>query len=430
MSSKIIYPILIIIFSILIIFAIINNRNNLILNKNVEKFINLENFDNSSSCTMPRFPIPENGVDKVINYYLDENKNILQSSAASNTEFTLDMINGTWTSDLTTVDYNANVSNLITINASGTIKANNYANTSKNFGTVAYNGETYNINFLLNQNLTAIMANNPSRNLHIKFYNNFSTEGQKEINSPFYKPEEFNSVVSIYNNDTLLNKFASYKVYGNKVGDELYRILLSGVVLIEKAAAVYDYKSYNIIIGNYKFPSNYLTISGSVTDKTKIDTINTKYKGNIRFFIQRVFYSPTNDNTELITSRSPDISLNVLNGDQIGQYITVCSFENDKNTNGLDAFFRPKATILYFYKFKDITEKYDYADSPNITTSRDVLKINNNASTITAENITYNQLDKVRKIITTNYIVTYVNRYKSDLKTVTNIPFSDLYNLL
>jgi len=425
MSNKIIYPILIIIFSVLVIYGIINNKNNSKLNNNVEKFTDF----------MPdgSLPIPNN-TDQVVNYFLDESMDILKSSAANNTLFTTEMINGTWTSDLTTVDTNYNVINLITISSSNILSPTNYSNNTNNYGSIVYNNKTYRINFLLNENLTAVMLNSAgvptSQNLHIKFYNNFSKEGQKNINPPFYKPEEFNSVVSIYSNNALINKFASYKVYDGKAGDELYRIITSRNFYIEQAAPIYDYKAYSIIIGKYQLPNNYLTTSFGVTNSGVLNTINTKYQGTIKFCIQRVFYSPTDNNTEIITNKSNEILLSVISGGQIAKTLTVCSFQNDQTANGLDSFFKPKATILYFYKYINSDTVYKFADANNITKPNTSLNIKNNAFNMTAPNIVFNDLGSVEKIMANNYTITLVNRYNSTLKKTTNINFSDLYNKL
>ena len=45
-------------------------------------------------------------------------------------------------------------------------------------------------------------------------------------------------------------------------------------------------------------------------------------------------------------------------------------------------------------------------------------------------NIEYNDLSSIEQVITNTYMITYVNVYNSNLSDVTNINFSDLYNLL
>jgi len=395
-DNNFIYPILIIIFSILIIYSIINS-------KIIEKF--------------------NNSVSPIINYDINENKSLLQLNALENTQFTIEMINGNWTSDVTIVSSNRVVSNLITINA--------VANYDSNNGTLIYNNNTYNITFLLNNNLNAVMLDSSGKEtttyLHIKFYNIFINE--KNINPPFPKPEEFNSVVSVFSNDTLVNKFVSYKVYGTTVSEEVYRIIMTSNFYIERIPPLYDLKAYDKIIGNYEYHPNYLTASFGTTNSTILNTINNNYKGKIKFAIQRVFYSPTNENTEIITQKSPDIILDVVLNNQIPNNISVSSFRTDQVANNLDSFLKPKATILYFYKLITINSSYQYKN-PDVTENNSVLKIKNNATTITMPNIVYNDLSSVEEVLTSSYIITYVNKYNSNLSDVTNIDFSDLYNLL
>jgi Tfp pilus assembly protein FimT len=115
------------------------------------------------------------------------NNNLIVPSISNDTQFTIELINGNWTCDLTTVNSNYVASNLLTI----TITDQN--STNGNYGTLLYNNQTYTINFILNNNLTAIVYNNlgiaTSQNLHILFYNNFTVSGQENINPPFNKRE-------------------------------------------------------------------------------------------------------------------------------------------------------------------------------------------------------------------------------------------------
>ena len=85
MSKKIIYPVLIIIFSILIILAILQNKNNKKLN---------------------------NGIEKFMNNYLESAEDNLKLNVKNNTSITKDFANGTWTYFGTTVDSKYNVDNV------------------------------------------------------------------------------------------------------------------------------------------------------------------------------------------------------------------------------------------------------------------------------------------------------------------------------
>ena len=402
------YPILIIIFSVLIIFAIINNRQNNKLNAGIEKYMNL--FEN--------------------------NESILKLGAATNTKFTKELIVGNWTCDKTTVDANYIASGFININLNPSDTTNPIPST---YGTLTYNSNNYRINFILNENLTAIQqtstGTDTNNTMHIKFYNNFVDEENDNINPVFYAPETFNSVVSLLSGNILITKFASYKVYpdasgNNTIGNELYRIVKSNDIFIDKPKPIYDYNAYNAIIGSYKLPTNYLSYTFGSSNSNVLNTINTKYQGSIQFCIQRVFNSPANTNNEIITNISPRLALNSISNGQIPTTITVCSFADDQKANNLTSFFTPKATILYFYKATTINTTYSYGDSALITQPQSVLGLSNGATIMTNANFTFNNLPTVQKVLTNNYVITQVGRYTSNLTDVTKISFNDVMSKL
>jgi len=416
MTNKIIYPILIIIFSILIVFAIINNKSSSALNKCVEKFTN-------------GLPIPSAMMmSQPVNYNLPTNQTVLTTSAANNNTFNTQLINGPWTCDLTTVDSNYIASNLLEIS----LNNNTNTGTITNYGTVTYNNQTYTIIFLLNNVLTAVVYNSSGQEtnetMSINFFNNYTQEGQVNINPPFYKPEEFNSAVSIFNGNTLITKFASYKVYNNNtVGSELYRIIIAQAYQINTSPPVYDYPTYNVIIDNYQYPPNFITFTFGTSNSGVINTLNTYYQNNISMAIQRVFTSPTG--ASITTKVSKRIELSAVSNNQIPTNITVCSFQSDQATNNLNSFFTPKSTILYFYKYQNMTVTYDYANG-NISKPNSVLNLKNSANNMTESTIQYNDLSSVEKIDTYSYIITLVGTYNSNLSDTTVINFSDLINKL
>jgi hypothetical protein len=457
MSNKIIYPILIIIFSILIIFAIINNRNNSKLNSNIEKFDNTDPYN----------------VTPIVNYYLDDSKDKLKSDAANNTIFTSKLINGKWTSDLSTVDANHVVSNFLVITLKPDLKLNEYNST---YGTIDYQTtnpptpettEQYDINFLLNENLTAISKNNLAKQLHIKFYNNFSSNGNVVINDPYPKPQEFNCVVSIYENNILKNKFASYKIYDDstyKVFGELYRIIYNKKFYINNPPPVYDYTVYNMITekngSRYTFPpTNSLLTLSTDNNQTPLTpaqvAILNNYTGkmgsnndnNTRIYcvIQRIFYSPTSNDKQIQTKISPVIELNniirnINNKQYVPNKIFITPFSADQTANKVSSFFRPYGTNIYFYKYIDQVVSYNYGSNNYYSISNisafNLIQDKNNAKTITQPYLSYKNLNptNLNKIVTNNYKLTFFSTVlvgsNSQMTDTTSIDFSVLLNVL
>lgn len=400
MSNKIIYPVLIIIFSILIIFAILQNKNNKKLNSGLEKFMN---------------------------NYLEYEKNNLKLNVENNLAITKEFANGTWTSFNTNIDSNYNATNLITINIDNIPSINNSNN--KTFGTIILNGNTFIINFISNEIIIADYNN--VQTLNIKLLNMFSpNENKININPTYNIPNTPISIISFLSGDTLLYKIASYKIYNNKVSGEIYRIIKSQNYFINDPPEIYDFKTYNKIIANYQFSNNLIKLTFGTSNNTIKQKIIGSYGGSIKFSIRRVFYSPSKDGKEIITKNSIPLVLNVLNNDNIPNNIVIRPFSNDKDKNNLNSFFKPKATILYFYKITNYSSTYNFSDKNPISVSKNVLKLQNNADNMFKDSIQYDNLTSVERTNTSTFNMTYVTTVNSNLNDSTIIPFSVLYNLL
>jgi len=401
MSIKLIYPLLIIIFSILIIFSIINNKNNHKLNLNIEKFIS--------------------------------SKEKLIISIQNNPSYMKSLVVGSWTSDLTTIDKNLNATNLISITLNETPLLNNY-------GNLLFNNNVYIITFFNNNNLTATMKNFNGTlsniTVHIVFYNNFTDNKDIKLKSEISNKDIFNSVISVFNGNNLITKYISFKVDNNKIKSELYIIISTKNIYINEPPEKYDLTAYKKIINNYIFPSNFISANFGVTNSTVFDTLKQKYNSSIKFCIQRVFYSPSSKN-EIITKISPNIDINVIYNNQIPQNINICEFNSDKLANNLTSFFTPKSTILYFYKLQSIVPSYNYLNN-NTQQPQSVLQLQNSSESMFQSTILYDDLSSVNQTNTFTYQLTFINIYDvttsttdiNGLNTTTTIPFSDIEKLL
>lgn len=409
MSNKFIYPILIIIFSILIIYFILINIKNKKLNNNIEKFVS----DNSMSS-------------------------LLIDNMASNTQFTKELVSGSWLSMDSTVNNDMTVNNLFYIYPNGFYDDCNYTdhigaiiqgidNNSYEYCAYEYN-PVYYITFILNENIVAIPGRNTSYNLHIKFYNNFNDKDLKGLKTPYSKFDNIVAVISVFSGSTLLHKYVSYKIFNNKVDDELSSIIKSRDIFLNDPPPDYDFKTYNVLVGKYNYPTNYMSITFGTTNSSILNIINTKYFGTIQFSIQRVYSSPTNN--EIITRSSPAVSLSVIQANNIPTSIIVLPFKDDQTTNNLEHLFQPKATILYFYKLTSVDTQFNYANPNLITTPSSVFQLQNNANNMYSTSVTYNNLNTVQQINNNIYEMTLVQRTNSTLLESTTFDFSLLYNLL
>lgn len=408
MVTKIIYPVIIIIFSILIIFAIINNKNNNKLNKGIEKFRGK---------------------------YLDVYEEDLKVNARDNTENTKNIANGDWTYPKTVVNPSTKiVSNLINIfiDNMDTNKISNITNI--NYGKINMDNNIYIISMILNENIIGSLNSDSKKTIHIKFFNIYGKESTINLSSKFLNPLSYNAQISLFNNDTLLDKFISYKVFNNYASDELFRIITESNYYINEPPPLYDDLAYKIITGgSYKFPNNYIYFSNdTIVNPSASNSIKNKYFDQIQFSIIRIFYSPSGE--EIRTQNSSPILLRIsgLPNNTIPRILNILPFKEDQVINKLNTFFKPKATILYFYKKTKIDTTYSYLDPMLIYDSSSSLKLskNNNSMNLYKPKVAYNKLNTVKKINNHIFTMTYFGINNSDLNNITQFDFNQISSLL
>ena len=160
--------------------------------------------------------------------------------------------------------------------------------------------------------------------------------------------------------------------------------------------------------------------------KQIINTINTNYLGTIAFAIQRVFNSPTG--SDIVTNLSESFILNGLqNSSIIPDNIEIVPVSKDKEKMNLKRFFKPKSTIVYFYKFISINNiTYGYEnDTPN-SVSSSVLKFNNNGNNMFSPNIKYKDISTVYQNNEYQYNIQYLTTITSYMDKPSFIDFSIL----
>lgn len=399
-KPKIIYPILVIIFSLLIIYGILVIRKNNMLNNKLENFIDMS---------------------KNIEKFESLNGNNLNAQTIN------EIINGNWTTDKTVADDNCNLSNLMEIKSQSSSAEGQNGN---NLGTIILNNDTFTITYLSLELLNAKSNKKSSITISINFNIQLQNEPNVEkVNQPFFNPDKYNGILSIYIDEKLIYKYAIYKVLG--INSDLCRIVKSKNFSVDQPIALYDFPTYNILVNNYKYPSKYISVYDWTNDTLNIlNIINTKYFGNIRFCIQRIFYSPTDVNSEIITQASNPVILKCVNNGQIPNNLIISSFNEDKQANSLTSFFKPKGTRLLFYKLNNIKPSYQFGNINSLTTTKKQFNLQNNANNLFTENIYFPDINSVQLLNTNNYKATFVKSVPSDLESQTIIKFSEIYSLL
>jgi hypothetical protein len=423
MFDSIIYPIFIIIFSLLIVYAILNKRNNDKLNNNIEKFMNYDdnninhiNDNRSRRKYSMRFRNNRIGLAHS-NYRMSKD---LKRNIRNNSIITKDFANGDWTTAWTRIS-NSKPCNKMIINVTNLRNVQDTCDTK--YGTIKFIKDMYDIVSILNGNIVAVSQSNKNMSLHIKIYNPYTEGNIKKVHG------SITCVVSMFGGNKLLYNFYSFKIYNDKVSGELQRIISTKDFYIKEPAEVYDLKSYNIIVNNYKYPSKYIELTFGTINDIVYDKILSVYTDGIKFAIQRVYKSPTDN--YITTKLSSPMMLKVMKDKTIPNEIKITSFKQDFDLNGLKSYFQPHSTIVYFYKFDKLNETYDFKDTNMVNLQRSAFNFKNNSENMYEPNIKFNNLNTVRKTNTSTYKIQKIAEILSpSLSFVPVIPFSNLYNLL
>lgn len=399
MSNKIIYPILVIIFSILIVYALLNKRKNDKLNNNIEKFLSYDPVDTSNN----------NLTNNNINNYIITNN----------------FANGNWTTPWTTINNNT-IQNTMTINVTKFQQFNKIIN---DYGAIKLidNKNTqydYIITYIYNENIVGKSKNGNNNYIFIKIFNVFSDESKEA-------PQNNGSVTSLvkmYNGDQVTQTFYSFKILDMKDIQYVQKLLSNGNSYIPKPPEIYDLNTYKTIITKYQYAPNVLSLEYNTRNDTILNKINQNYSSGIRYCLQRVITSITGN--KITTAMSPSIILPGSKGDNIGTFLIIKSFKSDYDTMNLNTYFKPVSTILYFYKMSNYTTAYSFSDANLYNTPNSTFNLKNNSNNMYQSNIQYNNLNSIKETNTSTYQLIPVGNFTvTDINQEIKVPFSKIYNL-
>lgn len=400
MSNKIIYPVLIIIFSILIVYAILSKRKNDKLNNNIEKFLSYNPVDTSN----------DNLANNNINNYV----------------ITANFANGSWTTPWTHIDNHGRIKHYNTITIDDVMK---YDSNKSSYGTIHFTNSSnyhyhYNITYIYNENIVGKSKNNNNQYIFIKIFNIFSQESTEA-------PQSYGTVTSyvkMYNGNQVSNSFYSYKIMDISNSQYVQKLLNTSNTYVPKPAEVFDLDTYNTITTKYQYAPNVVSMTYGSTNNKVLNKINQNYKDGIIYCIQRVYASVTKN--KITTKMSSNIILPGAQGNSIGSYVIIKSMKSDYDEMGLTSYFKPSATILYFYKMNNVSNTYTYSDPNLYNIPSSSFNLQNNANNMYSSNIQYNNLNSVTQTNTSNYTLISVGSFTTtDINQEIKIPFSNVYNL-
>ncbi len=411
-----IYPLLIILLSIIGIYYIFIMKKNEYYSNIFERFSNKENIQE--------------------NFLSEDEKTKLANLQVSltNKQFTQTLANGTWTNYLTDIKTGADgkpqVVNLTTID----LKPNDSDNYS---GTVTLDfGGTipsliYNVSNINNLSLYGTLSTNNAYYIEMTFKNPFdiNIDPTAALNTV---PQ---CTVRLMNNNTEEMKYTSYKIFDpNIIGGELSRIISGKHYFDYDVAARYDFKTYNVLIGDYKYPSKPITATFSTASNLKFNNtdlsnvIKNDYKDVLIFAYQRVFTGPVNDVIQ--TKLSNPIAVSAINGTTYFSKMTIKPIKDENTLNGISGnTFFPKSTKVYVYRLKVRPPSSTYTFKTTSTFQKSIFNLKKGAESIfgSSNNVIVPNNTSLKLTINSEYDLVFVGNYDTpNYDTSIDIPWSSL----
>jgi hypothetical protein len=435
MINKIIIPFLIIIFSLLIIYYILNKKHKEHFINLVKPLLNYEikisnEFDNKDIKKKYKKKIDEKKIDekKIDEKKIDEkninenfvNKNILteniNNSPNNNISYVIYSLQGLWTNN------NSIIKNNIIHNTTRIIidTDNKKPNGKVFFYFLTKNKLVYNIKDVTDNSILC-EKDDKTVLLYIRLLNDENSEddvykntivqysGQKCLFS-FYYP----------NVNKPFLRFISYQILKQPVDENLINIVAAKDWYIDNIKEPYDFKTYNIIIGKYKFDKKFIKIDGYNKNTDIFKKIEEKYPDGINLYIRRIYKSPSGKKKEIKTHISQPYNILIKNENDIPKNIKIISFKNDKKINSKKNYsfnknesFKPISTYIYVAQLYHMQDTFE-ENIPKKKINKNQFQLHKTAKNMFNQNIEYIDINKLTKKI----IYTY------KIKNITTIPYS------
>jgi hypothetical protein len=401
-------PIIIIIFCFLIFFGIIHN-------KKVEKINNImESFMNN---------------DKNIENFNNKEKNSIIT--ASNTNFSVEYINGNWTTPNTKLDSKNNVipSTLMTIKLNENKTGEIYL--PKINGNNFYTGITYKVN-ISSIGLNIIAKSDKSQyTLSINFINRSTNKNFRDNELILSSNIPVANIEFLDNNNNVKNSLLSYKITDNvEIDGKLKTIILSRNYINRSIKDIYDINSYLTIIRDYKFKENTINFSGIIYSRDPntvnvYNNIKNKYNNILSFSIAREFYTPKGTTIKTFSSKIYNLKID----NSLPEFINVNSIKDDDNNINYIKY-KPKSTIIYFYKITSTSSSYSFRKQNKIIPNKFNF-MNNGKNMLKGSIYDIDDLNSLEKNMKSNYSMTvFKTIFTPDEKLKIKFQFKELYNFI
>jgi hypothetical protein len=391
-KNNIFIPILIILFSILIIVGLFQLRKKQKIDRIFESF--------TSKIRQPLL------------------NNVKQTELTTNTQFSAKYMTGYWTKPDTSLDSKDKPKNLC------------YIDVENNKITNSYKGLDYKIISFTNLHIVAVpIHKHHNLTLSIDATNVYTNPTENSMNSKINIPF---CIFSISRNDkVIVPPYYSYRVPSGKIRHQLKNIITSKNYKVIESQPLINMSAYNTILNNYKYANNLIrtVMDTPISNNQKIyNKLNKQYNGIVSFKIQRTFHSPMGG--EFTSPFSRRIDLDAYNKTNIITKLVISPVDDDFKASNIKGKYQPKSTTIYFYKIINTNISYSYTNN-SIATNKDPFELKNGGDSMYYNNIHFPDLNSVQKKNTSTFnIIKFKTIYNNKSSDSISVPFSDLHHLL
>jgi hypothetical protein len=459
MINKFIIPILVIIFSLLVIYYILDKKNKkyfiekfiplIIKNSNYQKIIinsedNIENDindddddnddDDNNNYKYSKKILNESFVSKPVSTPTP----LVKNSPNNELSYIIYSLKGTWTNNYSVVNNNR-------IYNTTTVDISDEKNPIVKFKFKNKKDKTYKVTGVKDNSIIC-KSNDDSNILYIRLLND--KEDNKIYKNTLVQYNGQKCLFSFYypTSNKPFSRYISYQILKQPVDSNLLNIVKGKDWIVDFVKEPYDFKTYNIIVGKYKFPKKIMEIKynkkNNDKNKNMFKVIKEKYPKGITLYIKRVYVSPNGKNKEIKTHISKPFKILIKDEDKIPEMIKIISFNADKKMNSKGKYifnkankFVPKCTYVYIEQFYHMSDEFKKIPVKNVNKREFVL--NKNAKNIFKDNIEFINLNKIVKNLTYNYKMKYFTtlyyskeKEKNKNNYTYNIPFNEIFKKL
>jgi hypothetical protein len=196
---------------------------------------------------------------------------------------------------------------------------------------------------------------------------------------------------------------------------ELKRIIENKIFTVKPPPLNYDIYTYKIMIDNYKYPDNMITMSNNTIPykdiaQWRIDKLKNIYQNKIMFSIKRVYEGVNKE--RVTTQMSQKYNVVPLDENGLKNQIIIKKAQEELLLNRITNSFTLIETEVYYYYIQKTTQSYQYQDKNLLYNNASNMNLVGNLQNSFTNSISYPELGSL-----INNGINYYNTKKTTFNT-------------